>query len=397
MAPRHGQGLDFTPIITHYLVLATFVLAAIGWLVAFIGQAAFEASIRKSTVVGGIDLGSLAGVGTSPIAGTLWFGIFLHLAVILGVLYTLATDNIALNRLQISVFSGISIIYAVEGVNLGLFTKSPSANAMGAGYLLLCFVFIPWTLFFTAEEGSLTLDMFNRLGTGGLTGPGRRRTIVGGQGVSSSRSQTNMNANGGGIGMGGIGGGGIGGGGIGGGGGSMMGGGGGPVGGYADYGGSPNAPTTHMGYGGSGIGGGPGGGLGGPMSGGVPSIKGEDMARSQHSLSNKPGDAQSMTSMGNRSNAGGPPMTAQTGMTGITEASAPLMTGSSGEPTGSEQPYSYRAKALYNYTASADDPNELSFNKGEILDIVDNSGKWWQAKKSDGTTGIAPSNYLLII
>ncbi|KIM20236.1 hypothetical protein M408DRAFT_38477, partial [Serendipita vermifera MAFF 305830] len=61
---------------------------------------------------------------------TLWFGIFLHLAVILGVLYTLATDNIALNRLQISVFSGISIIYAVEGVNLGLFTKSPSANAM---------------------------------------------------------------------------------------------------------------------------------------------------------------------------------------------------------------------------------------------------------------------------
>ncbi|KIM20237.1 hypothetical protein M408DRAFT_145742 [Serendipita vermifera MAFF 305830] len=56
MAPRHGQGLDFTPIITHYLFLATFVLAAIGWLVAFIGQAAFEASIRKSTVVGGIGM-----------------------------------------------------------------------------------------------------------------------------------------------------------------------------------------------------------------------------------------------------------------------------------------------------------------------------------------------------
>jgi hypothetical protein len=42
-------------------------------------------------------------------------------------------------------------------------------------------------------------------------------------------------------------------------------------------------------------------------------------------------------------------------------------------------------------TASADDPNELSFQKGELLDIVDNSGKWWQAKKADGTTG---SEYL---
>ena len=37
--------------------------------------------------------------------------------------------------------------------------------------------------------------------------------------------------------------------------------------------------------------------------------------------------------------------------------------------------------------ASPDDPNELSFSKGEFLDIVDNSGKWWQAKKADGTTG----------
>lgn len=348
MSPRRGQGLnglDFTPIVTHYLFLVTSILAFIGWLTAFIGQAAFEAKFKEPK-------------GLPPSAGTLWFAIFLHLAVILGVLYTLATDNIALNRLQISVFSAISIVYAVQGANDGLYSPLAAAQAMGAGYLLLAFVFILWTLYFSAEEGSITLDLFNSMGTGGLTGPGRRRTIIGGQGVS--RSVTNMNN-----------------------GQSAV-----P---YETYG-SPNAPSQKLGgYGGGGIGSGIGGGPGGAL-GPAQSVK--DDTRSPRSMNTQPIDAQSMASMGARSNAGGvigggPP-------TGMTEASAPLMTGSSGEPT-SEQPYSYHAKALYNYNASPDDPNELSFSKGEILDIVDNSGKWWQAKKADGTTGIAPSNYLQIV
>lgn len=47
-------------------------------------------------------------------------------------------------------------------------------------------------------------------------------------------------------------------------------------------------------------------------------------------------------------------------------------------------------------TASPDDPNEISFSKGEILDIVDKTGKWWQAKRTDGTTGSESKVQLII-
>jgi len=59
--------------------------------------------------------------------------------------------------------------------------------------------------------------------------------------------------------------------------------------------------------------------------------------------------------------------------------------------------YAYKARALYDYSASPEDPNELNFSKDEVLDIVDNKGKWWQARRPDGVIGIVPSNYLQII
>ncbi|WVQ63040.1 uncharacterized protein L199_001191 [Kwoniella botswanensis] len=66
-------------------------------------------------------------------------------------------------------------------------------------------------------------------------------------------------------------------------------------------------------------------------------------------------------------------------------------------PGGEEPEYKHRAKAMYAYSASPDDPNEVSFAKGDILEVLDNTGKWFQVRTPAGATGIAPSNYLTLL
>ncbi|KIK70556.1 hypothetical protein GYMLUDRAFT_149058 [Collybiopsis luxurians FD-317 M1] len=339
MPPRGNEGLDFTPIVTHYLFLFTSILAVLAWFIAFIGQIVSTAQFGNGTV------------------NVLWFAILLQLALILGVLYTLASDSIAMHRFQISVFGAVAIVFAVDGVEAGIFTGVGARDAMSVGWLILAMVNIVWVLYFTSEEDSLALHLFNSMGTGGLTPPSRRRR---------TRAASMHNVNNG-------------------------------YGNYASGGGIGSHDIPYNGKIGSGIG---SGSLASPVG------MGNAAVRSQNSFG--PTNDAATRSLGGGSVANAPNGSGGGSIHGADNGpnspNSPLMAGV-GAGGGTIEPgtdinsesFTYKAKALYAYTQSPDDPNEISFAKGEILDIVDKQGKWWQAKKADGSVGIAPSNYLQII
>ncbi|TFK34972.1 hypothetical protein BDQ12DRAFT_668980 [Crucibulum laeve] len=59
--------------------------------------------------------------------------------------------------------------------------------------------------------------------------------------------------------------------------------------------------------------------------------------------------------------------------------------------------FRYKGRVLYRYEADPTDTNELSFTKGDILDIQDIDGKWWVTRNKTRKTGVAPSGYVQII
>ncbi|CAL1694079.1 unnamed protein product [Somion occarium] len=307
---------------------------------------------------------SLSFTGHRSDVGVLWFAIFLQLFLILGVLHTLATDSIAMHRFQISVFGAVAIVFAVTGVNNGIFTGVPSLDAMAAGWLILAIVDILWTLYFTSEEDSLMLHVFNSLGTGGLTPPSRRRR-------TRPMSVHNMGA----------------------------------ANGYnASYSAPPGSGMGPVGYDSK-----LGGSFTGPIRSDAGSFKQADRSMEARSIG-----AGSINNMQTGAGGGGGAGSISGGIDNSAGINSPLMgsgaagVGAGGGPgptpaggqtspvasptvagdiAGGSDGYIYRAKAMYAYNASEDDPNEISFAKGEIMEILDKQGKWWQAKKADGTVG----------
>ncbi|KAJ7271489.1 hypothetical protein C8J57DRAFT_1064751 [Mycena rebaudengoi] len=331
--PKPRQ-LDFAPFRTSYLFLLTGVVAIVTWTVALVGQAVWAKQVGFKVV------------------GILWFAILLQAVLTVGFILTIATDSVATNRLQMSVFGGIAVVYAVTGVQAGIFSASIAAQAMSAGWLILTIVDIIWVLYFTSEEDSLLLNLFNLLGSGGLSPTSQRRR----RGIHSMANAQFPH----------------------------------PI--HAVYTRNPNYA----------------------LGAGVGSHDMNNDAKTSESVgsvSTLNADRRSITSRSSLVSAPAHP-TSPTFPTVPSPTVAPpifdpalamvrksaLQLVSQDAPPPFVSPSESSPVTLKpNHTASPEDPTEMSFKKGDILDIEDRQGKWWEAKRADGTVGIVPSNYLQII
>lgn len=61
-----------------------------------------------------------------------------------------------------------------------------------------------------------------------------------------------------------------------------------------------------------------------------------------------------------------------------------------------QAPPSAGPRARANYAFAAGSPQELSFNAGDVLNILQQSGDWWMAELQ-GRRGLIPSNYVSLI
>lgn len=74
-----------------------------------------------------------------------------------------------------------------------------------------------------------------------------------------------------------------------------------------------------------------------------------------------------------------------------------IVTDSDSQPS-SEKYFIHGVKAKFNFDTG--NPDELSFNRGELMDVIDKppaDPEWWQAMKADGSVGLIPSNYVEIL
>ncbi|KAJ7173172.1 hypothetical protein C8R46DRAFT_990971 [Mycena filopes] len=357
--------LDSAPFRSSYFFLVTTVLATLGWFLAIIFQGIATAQFGHASV------------------RPLWFAILLQAALNIGFICTVGTSSTETNRFQMTAFASIATVFAVFGVDTGVFSEEPVLVTMGAGYLVLATVDILWIMYFTAEEDSLTLHVLNHLGNTPPAAAARSRRKITTRPSSSAFSQVHVTT---------------------------------PKPNYALGGGVGSDNMTHE-----------------------PKRRGSvaaSLARSVVSAAAGAGAATLKRSGTGRSGTSRKSLVGSIAPSGDDEQSSvpevpatPLalrmpvgarmmpgvIVGTPPPPmpipsivtmgpqviardAASEMSeVLLRAQALHAYKGSPVDPNELSFAKGEILEIEDQEGKWWQARKADGTFGIVPSNYVTVL
>ncbi|KAI9654078.1 MAG: Transmembrane osmosensor [Bathelium mastoideum] len=323
-------------IIGHPFAMSTVSVSILGWIIAFV------ASIISATH------------GNVP--NFVWWSIVYMFFCIIGVLATVATDSVFTYHVAITGFMAAGLVFNTSSVNSLVYSSDGAKQAASAGFILLSMVTIVWIFYYGSQPQAshrTYVDSF-ALHKGGRAS-GR-----------SSRPMSNANA----------------------------------------YG-NPTATT--------------GPALNRQSSNPAPQMYTSAQLNGFETSSPVAGYANPQRDSAPRFGGTGPgtaaaPGTVKTESTSPGGLGGPLGPGAgmnnnttlNGATPGNETPgigaggvdggeYPYRAKAIYSYEANPDDANEISFAKHEILEVSDVSGRWWQARKENGETGIAPSNYLILL
>ncbi|WFD25538.1 Transmembrane osmosensor [Malassezia nana] len=391
------------------LAICAFFLAVVGWLTAFISQCTAESN-------GYLDRGQRH----------VWFTIWVELFLIIAIPIHLFMGVKRLSLLILSFLimgTGMSVL----GADIGLYASTGSLEGMGAGYLILAFAnilsLIYFCLFVDGAVGGLEdkgVSFGSGVGStpsaggviGTFSGSGLRnrfsmgkanplkRNSTGVQGPSSGNFVSNTGAGissgissgvGATTGMVGTAGSGI----------SNM------ASGAGNFSRDMISPSDRLGHDGApaevAIGVGSGEGAGGvPGQGQSEGVLSSDAAAAPELANNSAVPGANQDTMGSSTYPPAYPMS------GSNNLAPPIMGSTLGTTLGTTPEAAnvqmdsgvaaiQRAEALYTYKASEDDPTEISFNKGDILQIVDSSGKWWQAQRPNGELGIVPSNYLRML
>ncbi|EDR03920.1 uncharacterized protein LACBIDRAFT_306585 [Laccaria bicolor S238N-H82] len=277
---------------------------------------------------------------SSTLVGVLWLAFVLQTIIILELLVTLPTHSTHLYAFQISILAAMSTVLASIGVNTNLFTPpthKPTHQALAAGWLITAIINILWILYFTAPPSQLSGHSHSRLGT---PLPMPHGTLSDPIPVTKEPS-------------------------------------------FSGFGKTGNGGTVEQQQ---------------------QRLEGEDIELGQNQSRSQvdPGE-EKRRSQGGWSTYTPGDRGSKAPTSGVGGRSAAGSDGGGNvsrrkSAKGEKEPTPvYRAEAMFPYTASPKDPNELSFGRGEILNIIDESGKWWEAEMDDGRKGIVPSNYLRLL
>ncbi|RXW21352.1 hypothetical protein EST38_g4502 [Candolleomyces aberdarensis] len=366
----------------NFFLVVTLGLAAAFWLMALISQAIVTAEQSNATI------------------RTAWFALVLQLLLIVLTIVLLLTTYLPPYHIQLSTLASIVIVFGAIAVDNNIFSPHTAAqSAVSAAWLVTVLIDLIWVLYFTSPPQSPLVAIVSGIGPvsaldtkggfggsafafggrfggpPGVEGPGAYSTHRQSRAMSQHTGPPNVNVE-----LGSIGG------------------------GNRHSTALTNNRLSNIPESGQGSMSGVGSGynrntqatvgLAGPVAGGPVD---ESRPRSGWSLGGLVGgrkDKEKARTDKESSDLG-------VGSRHETPQGVPIGPSSGGGSAVGSRPVSQRvvarAEAMYNYHASSEDPGELPFKKGEMLDILDRSGKWWEARRADGRAGIVPSNYLRVV